>query len=539
MFVTFFHELKSAGVPVTLREYLTLMEAMNADLAGRRVEDFYYLSRAALIKDERNLDKFDRVFGHVFKGLELLSDALVVEIPAEWLKKLAEKYLTEEEKKLVEAMGGLDKLLETLRQRLKEQKGRHQGGSKWIGTAGTSPFGAYGYNPEGVRIGQDESRHQRAVKVWDKREFKDLDGDVELGTRNIKVALRRLRKFARTGAPEELDLDGTIKGTAHKGYLDILMRPERHNAVKVLLFFDIGGSMDWHIKATEELFSAARTEFKHMEHFYFHNCLYEKVWKENRRRWNDTTPTWDVLHTYPHDYKVVFVGDAVDVALRDRGARRLGRAFQRGGRPRLDGARDAHLSGLRLAQPGAGRGVGLYAVDPHDAAIDRRADVSADAGGLGQGDAGIGAMSSNVTRATIDDYNEIVRDIVDFWDSERTERMHHVMYVRDLVDTSYVIKEDGKVIAYLFGFIVETRRLAYASLLGVRSAFRKRGLGTRLYALFIEDARARGCTILKVVTDPSNARSIAFHTRKIGMEVRVIKDYAGPSEDRAVFERAI
>jgi uncharacterized protein with von Willebrand factor type A (vWA) domain len=310
MFVTFFHELKSAGVPVSLREYLTLIEAMNADIAGRRVEDFYYLSRAALVKDERNLDKFDRVFGHVFKGLDLVSEALEAEIPAEWLKKLAEKYLTDEEKKMVEALGGLDKLLETLRERLKEQKGRHQGGSKWIGTAGTSPFGAYGYNPEGVRIGQDESRHKRAVKVWDKREFKDLDGDVELGTRNIKVALRRLRKFARTGAPDELDLDGTIRGTAHKGYLDIQMRPERHNAVKVLLFFDIGGSMDWHIRATEELFSAARTEFKHMEHFYFHNCLYEKVWKENRRRYNDTTPTWDLLHTFPHDYKVIFVGDA-------------------------------------------------------------------------------------------------------------------------------------------------------------------------------------------------------------------------------------
>src|SRR5215510_7004792 len=219
MFVTFFHELKSAGVPVTLREYLTLMEAMDADIAGRKVEDFYYLSRAALVKDERNLDKFDRVFGHVFKGLDLVSDAIEAEIPAEWLKKLAEKYLTDEEKKLVESLGGLDKLLETLRQRLKEQKGRHQGGSKWIGTAGTSPFGAYGYNPEGVRIGQDESRHKRAVKVWDQRAFKDLDGDVELGTRNIKVALRRLRKFARTGAPEELDLDATIKGTAHKGYL--------------------------------------------------------------------------------------------------------------------------------------------------------------------------------------------------------------------------------------------------------------------------------------------------------------------------------
>ena len=310
MFVAFFHELKAAGVPVTLREYLTLMEAMERDLAGRRVEDFYYLSRTALVKDERNLDKFDRVFGHVFKGLELLSEPLTAEIPAEWLRKLAEKYLSDEEKKEIEAMGGLDKLLEALRQRLREQKGRHQGGKKWIGTAGTSPFGAYGYNPEGVRIGQDDSRNLRAVKVWDRREFKDLDDRIELGTRNIKIALRRLRKFARTGAPEELDLDATIKGTAHKGYLDILMRPERHNAVKVLLFFDVGGSMDWHVKATEELFSAARTEFKHMEHLYFHNCLYEKVWKENRRRFDHTTPTWDVLHTYPHDYKVIFVGDA-------------------------------------------------------------------------------------------------------------------------------------------------------------------------------------------------------------------------------------
>ena len=310
MFVAFFHELKTAGVPVTLREYLTLMEAMEKDLAGRRVEDFYYLARAALVKDERNLDKFDRVFGHVFKGLELMSETLTPEIPAAWLKRLAEKYLTEEEKRAIDAIGGLDKLLELLRQRMKEQKGRHQGGNKWIGTAGTSPFGAYGYNPEGVRIGQDESRNFRAVKIWDRREFKDLDDQVELGTRNIKIALRRLRKFARTGAPEELDLDGTIKGSAHKGYLDILMRPERHNAVKVLLFLDVGGSMDWHVKATEELFSAARSEFKHIEYFYFHNCLYERVWKENRRRLDDTTPTWDVLHTYPHDYKVIFVGDA-------------------------------------------------------------------------------------------------------------------------------------------------------------------------------------------------------------------------------------
>ena len=310
MFVAFFHDLRAAGVPVTLREYLTLMEAMEKDLAGRRVEDFYYLSRAALVKDERNLDKFDRVFGHVFKGLELMSDAPTVEIPSEWLKKLAEKYLTDEEKKQIEAMGGLDKLLETLRQRMKEQKGRHQGGKKWIGTAGTSPFGAYGYNPEGIRIGQDENCSFRAVKVWDRREFKDLDDQVELGTRNIKIALRRLRKFARTGAPDELDLDTTIRETANHGYLDVHMRPERRNAVKVLVFFDIGGSMDSHIEQVEELFSAAKSEFKHMEYFYFHNCLYEGVWKQNKRRFTDRTPTWDVLHKYPHDYKVVFVGDA-------------------------------------------------------------------------------------------------------------------------------------------------------------------------------------------------------------------------------------
>ena len=309
MFASFFYELKSAGLPVTLREYLTLMEALEHDLASRRVEDFYYLARASLVKDERNLDKFDRVFGKVFKGLEL-TEGSGVEIPKEWLKKITERYLTEEEKQLIESLGGLDKLLETLRQRLADQKGRHQGGSKWIGTAGTSPFGAYGYNPEGIRIGQDKNRNFRAVKVWDRREYRDLDDTVELGTRNIKLALRRLRKFARTGALEELDLDGTIKETAHRGYLDIKLRPQRRNAVKVLLFFDIGGSMDWHVQVVEELFSAARTEFKHMDHFYFHNCLYERVWKQNRRRHDDATSTWQVLHTYPHDYKVVFVGDA-------------------------------------------------------------------------------------------------------------------------------------------------------------------------------------------------------------------------------------
>ena len=311
MFITLFHELRAAGVPVTVREYLTLMEAMDKDLASRRVEDFYYLSRAALVKDERNLDKFDVVFGRVFKGLELLSGTgATAEIPAEWLKKLSEKYLTPEEMAEIEALGGWDKLMETLKKRLEEQKGRHEGGSKWIGTAGTSPFGAFGYNPEGIRIGQDKGRHGRAVKVWDKREFRDLDGDVELGTRNIKIALRRLRKFARTGAPTELDLPGTIRATAKQGWLDVQLRPERHNAVKVLLFLDVGGSMDWHIQICEELFSAARSEFKHLETFYFHNCLYERVWRENRRRWQETTPTFEVLHTYPHDYKVIFVGDA-------------------------------------------------------------------------------------------------------------------------------------------------------------------------------------------------------------------------------------
>ncbi|MBV9590103.1 MAG: VWA domain-containing protein [Hyphomicrobiales bacterium] len=310
MFLTFFTALKDAQVPVTLREYLTLMEALDRNLAGTSVEDFYYLSRSCLVKDERNLDRFDRVFGATFRGMDTLSQALErAEIPAEWLRKLAEKYLSEEEKRKLEALGW-EKLMETLRERLREQKGRHQGGSKWIGTAGTSPFGAYGYNPEGMRIGQDNNRNFRAVKVWDKREFQDLDGEVELGTRNIKIALRRLRKFARTGAADELDLDATIRGTAEKGYLDISLRPERRNAVKVLLFFDIGGSMDWHVKLVEELFSAAKAEFKHMEHFYFHNCLYEHVWKENRRRHTDRTPTFDVLHTYPHDYKVVFVGDA-------------------------------------------------------------------------------------------------------------------------------------------------------------------------------------------------------------------------------------
>ena len=310
MFVHFFHELKKANVPVSLREYLTLLQAMDADVIDRRVEEFYYLSRSALVKDERNLDKFDIVFSHVFKGLELLGDGEIANIPEEWLRALTEKFLTEEEKAQIEALGGWEKIMEELQKRLEEQKERHEGGNKWIGTGGTSPFGANGYNPEGVRIGQKEGRHGKAVKVWDKREYKNLDDQVELGTRNIKVALRRLRRFAREGAADELDLDGTIKATAHQGYLDIKMVPERRNKINVLIFFDIGGSMDSHIKLCEELFSAARTEFKNLEYFYFHNCLYEGVWKDNSRRHSEKLNTWDVLHKYPSDYKVIFVGDA-------------------------------------------------------------------------------------------------------------------------------------------------------------------------------------------------------------------------------------
>ncbi len=310
MFLTFFSELRAAKVPVTLREYLTLMEALDRDLAEKRVEEFYFLARTCLVKDERNLDRFDRIFGQVFKGLETLGQAVErAEIPEEWLRKLAEKYLSDEEKAQVEAMGW-DKLFETLKERLADQKERHQGGSKWIGTGGTSPYGAYGYNPEGIRIGQDKNRNFRAVKVWDRREFKDFDDGVELGIRNMRVALRRLRRFARTGAADELDLDGTIQETANKGFLDVKLRPERRNAVKVLLFLDVGGSMDMHVEQAEELFSAARSEFKHFEHFYFHNCPYERLWKENRRRHTDTIPTSDVLRTYPSDYRAVFVGDA-------------------------------------------------------------------------------------------------------------------------------------------------------------------------------------------------------------------------------------
>ena len=312
MFTGFFMALRDAKVPVTLKEHLTLIEGLKSGVCDWSVESFYYLSRATLVKDEAHLDKFDRVFGEVFKGIESLDPAaLAASIPEEWLKKLGERFFTEEEKRQIEALGGWDKLMETLRERLAEQKGRHQGGKKWIGTAGTSPFGAYGYNPEGIRIGQDKNRNNRAVKVWDKREFRNHDDTVELGTRNIKMALRKLRRFAREGAASELDLPDTIRSTAHNaGWLDVKMVPERHNAVKVLLFLDIGGSMDEHVKVCEELFSAVKTEFKHLEFFYFHNCPYEAMWKDNRRRWSEKTPTHQLLRTYGPDYKAVFVGDA-------------------------------------------------------------------------------------------------------------------------------------------------------------------------------------------------------------------------------------
>jgi uncharacterized protein with von Willebrand factor type A (vWA) domain len=313
MFLPFFDALRRCDVPVSLREFLTFLEGMKAGIATYDIDAFYFLARTCMVKDERNIDKFDRAFATAFEGLEAIPDSAVmdaVDIPQEWMEKMAEKHLSAEEKAEIDALGGFDKLMETLKKRLEEQKGRHQGGSKWVGTAGTSPFGAYGYNPEGVRIGQDSSRHQRAVKVWDKREFRNLDDSVEIGTRNIKVALKRLRRWARDGAADELDLDGTIRATAEHGYLDVKTRPERRNAVKVLLFLDIGGSMDPHVKLVEELFSAAKSEFKHLEHFYFHNCLYEGVWRDNRRRWDAQMPTWDVLRTYGSDYKCIFVGDA-------------------------------------------------------------------------------------------------------------------------------------------------------------------------------------------------------------------------------------
>ena len=313
MFLPFFETLRKSGVPVTLREFLAFLEGMQAGLTTYDVDASYFLGRAILVKDERHLDRYDQAFSAAFSGLEAIPVEAVmeaVEIPADWLKKQAEKHMSEAEKAEIEALGGFEKLMETLKKRLEEQKGRHQGGSKWVGTAGTSPFGAYGYNPEGVRIGQNESRHQRAVKVWDKREFRNLDDTVELETRNIKVALKRLRRWARSGAADELDLNGTIRATAEQGYLDVQTRPERRNAVKVLLFLDVGGSMDPHVKTVEELFSAATAEFKHLKHYYFHNCIYEGLWEDNRRRWTQQISTHEVLRTYGPDYTCIIVGDA-------------------------------------------------------------------------------------------------------------------------------------------------------------------------------------------------------------------------------------
>ncbi|NIJ20049.1 hypothetical protein FHS95_001741 [Sphingomonas naasensis] len=309
MFFSFLDELRAAGIPASLKEHLILLEALDRDVIARTPEAFYYLARATFVKDEGLLDRFDQVFAKVFRGIATTYGVAPAEIPEDWLKAIAEKFLTPEEMAAIESLGSWDEIMETLKQRLAEQHERHQGGSKWIGTGGTSPFGNSGYNPEGVRIG-GESKHGRALKVWDQRAFKNLDNTKELGTRNIKVALRRLRRFAREGAADELDIDATIDGTARQGWLDVRMRPERHNAVKLLLFLDVGGSMDPFVKLCEELFSAATAEFKNMEFFYFHNCPYEGVWKDNRRRFTERTPTWDVLHKYGHDYKLIFVGDA-------------------------------------------------------------------------------------------------------------------------------------------------------------------------------------------------------------------------------------
>lgn len=310
MLINFFFTLKNAGVPVSIKELLVLLEAMQQHLAFGSIDDFYVLARTCLVKDEKFFDRFDQAFGRYFKDMQTVEDIISAMIPDEWLRQEFEKHLTEEEKQQIQSLGGLEKLIEEFKKRLAEQKERHAGGNKWIGTGGTSPFGHSGYNPEGVRVG-GESKNQRAAKVWEKREFRNLDDSVELGSRNIKVALKRLRKFARQGAEDELDIDGTIRATARNaGYLDIKMVPERHNAVKVLMFFDIGGSMDPHVQMCEELFSAVRTEFKHLEYFYFHNFIYDFVWKNNIRRFSEKTHTIDVMHKYAADYKVIFIGDA-------------------------------------------------------------------------------------------------------------------------------------------------------------------------------------------------------------------------------------
>jgi uncharacterized protein with von Willebrand factor type A (vWA) domain len=311
MLIPFFFMLRDGGMKTSITELLTLLEAMKKGVAGTSVDDFYYLARATLVKDESQLDKFDRIFAVFFKGIEDSLADLFQDIPDEWLQHRAELMLSDEERAQIEAMGGFEELMKALQERLAEQDERHEGGNKWIGTAGTSPFGAYGFNPEGVRMGQAGSRNRSAVKVWDKRQYRNLDDSIELGTRNIKVALRRLRKFAREGAADQLDLEDTIDKTARNaGLLDIRMVPEKHNAVKVLLCLDIGGSMDDHIRICEEMFSAARSEFKHLEYFYFHNFIYESLWKDNRRRHSEKTSTFDITHKYGSDYKLVFVGDA-------------------------------------------------------------------------------------------------------------------------------------------------------------------------------------------------------------------------------------
>ena len=310
MLINFFYTLKRANVPVSIKELLDLLTAMEKNIAFGSIDDFYLLSRTCLVKDEKYYDRFDRAFGSFFKNLEYIDDIIQALIPEDWLRKEFEKHLSDEEKAKIESLGGLEKLIEEFKKRLEEQKERHQGGNKWIGTGGTSPFGNGGFNPEGIRVG-GEGGQGSAVKVWEDRQFQDLDDSVEIGTRNIKVALRRLRKFAREGAADQLDLADTIRCTARNaGLLDIKMVPERHNAVKVLIFFDIGGSMDSYVRLCEELFSAAKTEFKHLEYFYFHNCLYDYVWKDNYRRRDEQISTYDLLHKYSSDYKVIFVGDA-------------------------------------------------------------------------------------------------------------------------------------------------------------------------------------------------------------------------------------
>ncbi len=310
MLIDFFLHLKSARLPVSTREFLTLLEGLEKNVVSLSLDDFYHLARTTLIKDEAQFDRYDLAFATYFKGVGAVFD-IRAEIPEEWLRKEFERLLTEEDRKKIEALGGWETLMETFRKRLEEQKERHAGGSKWIGTGGTSPFGAYGYNPEGIRIGQQGRGARSAVKVWDERSFRNLDGDVELNTRNLKVALRKLRRFAREGVPEELDMEGTIEGTARNaGWLDLHLVPERRNRVKVLLFLDVGGSMDPHVRACEELFSAAKTEFRHLEYFYFHNCVYDHVWRDNARRRHERVPVRDILHKYGSDWKLIFVGDA-------------------------------------------------------------------------------------------------------------------------------------------------------------------------------------------------------------------------------------